>query len=122
MVDMIFLELALAFVILATLAAVATASASRTVRGIASKTVNGSVTAALVSAALAVWFLYWPPTSTSAPRPNNTPKTPAGQREHDPRDFGYTLRRGAFPLRANRPAPTPCAVRPSARSHPRVIG
>ena len=42
MVDMICLELALAFVILATLAAVATASASRTVRGIASKTVNAA--------------------------------------------------------------------------------
>ena len=64
MVDMICLELALAFVIVATLAAVATNSASRTVRDVASTTVNGSITAALVSAALAVLFLYWPPAST----------------------------------------------------------
>ena len=49
MVDMIFLELALALVIVAVLAAVATTSTSRTVRGIASKAVNGSFTAALVS-------------------------------------------------------------------------
>ena len=45
--DMICLELALAFVVVATLAAVATTSASRTVRGIVSKTVNDSFTAAL---------------------------------------------------------------------------
>jgi hypothetical protein len=61
MVDMICLELALAFVILATLAAVATTSASQTVRGVASKTVNGSLTAASVSAALSAWFIFWPP-------------------------------------------------------------
>jgi hypothetical protein len=61
MVDMICLELALAFVIVATLAAVATTSASRTVKGIASKTVNGSLTAALVSVALTAWFFFWPP-------------------------------------------------------------
>jgi hypothetical protein len=78
MVDMICLELALAFVILATLAAVATASASRTVRGIASKTVNGSVTAALVSTALAIWFLYWPPTSTVGPPPQQHAQNPSG--------------------------------------------
>ena len=59
MVDMIFLELALAIV--ATLAAVATTSTSRTVRGIASKTVNGSFTAALVSVAMTAWFFFWPP-------------------------------------------------------------
>jgi hypothetical protein len=41
---MIFLEVALSLVIVATLAAVATSSASRTVRGVASKTVNGSLT------------------------------------------------------------------------------
>jgi Tfp pilus assembly protein PilE len=61
MVDMIFLELALALVIVATLAAVATTSTSRTVRGIASKTVNGSVSAALVSVAMTAWFFFWPP-------------------------------------------------------------
>jgi hypothetical protein len=64
MVDLILLELALAFVIVATLATVATTGGSRRVRGIASKVVNGSFTAALVSAVLAVLSLYWPPTST----------------------------------------------------------
>jgi hypothetical protein len=64
MVDMICLELALAFVILATLAAVATTSASPTVRVIANKVVNGSAAAVLISVVLAVWFLYWPPAST----------------------------------------------------------
>ena len=58
---MIFLEIALAFVIVATVAAVATTSASRTVRGVAIKTVNGSLTAALVSVALTAWFFFWPP-------------------------------------------------------------
>ena len=61
MIDMIFLEVALAFVIVATLAAVATTSGSQTVRGVASKTVNGSLTAALVSVALTAWFFFWPP-------------------------------------------------------------
>ena len=64
MVDLICLELALALVIVATLAAVATTSASRTVKGIASKAVNGSFTAALVAVALGVWYFCWPPTST----------------------------------------------------------
>jgi Tfp pilus assembly protein FimT len=61
MIDMIFLELAIAFVIVATLAAVATTSGSQTVRGVANKTVNGSLTAALVSAALTAWLIFWPP-------------------------------------------------------------
>ena len=61
MIDMIFFEVALAFVIVATLAAVATTSGSQTVRGVASKTVNGSLTAALVSVALTAWFFFWPP-------------------------------------------------------------
>jgi hypothetical protein len=61
MIDMIFLELAIAFVIVATLAAVATTSGSQTVRGVANKTVNGSLIAALVSAALTAWFIFWPP-------------------------------------------------------------
>ena len=64
MIDLIFLELALAFVIVATLATVATTGGSRRVRGIASKVVNGSFTAALVAVALGVWYLCWPPTST----------------------------------------------------------
>ena len=58
---MIFLEVALGFVIVATLAAVATTSGSQTVRGVASKTVNGSLTAALISVALTAWFFFWPP-------------------------------------------------------------
>jgi Tfp pilus assembly protein PilE len=61
MIDMIFLELAIAFVIVATLAAVATTSGSQTVRGVANKTVNGSLTAALVSAALTALLIFWPP-------------------------------------------------------------
>jgi len=48
MVDLIFMMLALGFVIVATFAAVATTSASQTVRGIASNAVNASLTAALV--------------------------------------------------------------------------
>jgi hypothetical protein len=78
MVDMICLELALAFVIVATLAAVATNSASRTVRDVASTTVNGSITAALVSAALAVLFLYWPPTSTVGSPPQQHAQNSSG--------------------------------------------
>jgi hypothetical protein len=61
MVDMIFVEAALGFVIVATLAAVATVSGSQPVRRVASKTVNGSLTAALVSVALTAWFFFWPP-------------------------------------------------------------
>jgi Tfp pilus assembly protein PilE len=61
MIDMIFLELAVAFVIIATLAAVATTSGSQIVRGVANKTVNGSLTAALVAVALTAWFILWPP-------------------------------------------------------------
>ena len=61
MIDVIFLEVALAFVIVATLAAVATTSGSQTVRGVASKTVNGSLTAALVSVALTAWFFFFFP-------------------------------------------------------------
>jgi hypothetical protein len=61
MIDVIFPEMALAFVIVATLAAVAAAtSASPTVRGIAGKTVNGSFAAALVSAVLTAWFHFSP--------------------------------------------------------------
>jgi Tfp pilus assembly protein FimT len=61
MVDMICFELALGLVIVATLAAVATTSGSQTVRGVANKAVNGSLTAALVSATLTAWFIFWPP-------------------------------------------------------------
>jgi hypothetical protein len=61
MIDLIFMMLALAFVIVATLAAVATTSVSQSVRGVASKTVNYSLTAALVSVTLTGWFFFWPP-------------------------------------------------------------
>jgi hypothetical protein len=60
MIDVIFLVLTIAFVIVATLAALATTSASPTVRAIAGKTVNGSVVFALISVLLAVWFLVRP--------------------------------------------------------------
>jgi Tfp pilus assembly protein FimT len=60
MVDLIFLEVALGFVIVATLAAVAATSGSQTVRGVANRTVNGCLTAALVSAALTAWFIFPP--------------------------------------------------------------
>jgi hypothetical protein len=61
MIDVIFLMTAIAFVIVATLAAVATRSSSPPVRGIADKVVNGSFAAALVSVALTAWFFFWPP-------------------------------------------------------------
>ena len=78
MSDLIFLELALAFVIVATLATVATTGGSRRVRGIASKVVNGSFTAALVSAVLAVLSLYWPPTSTVGSPPQQHAQNSSG--------------------------------------------
>jgi hypothetical protein len=61
MVDMICLELALAFVVVATLAALATTSASPTIRATASKVVNGSAAAFLVTVALTVWLFFWSP-------------------------------------------------------------
>jgi hypothetical protein len=61
MIGMIFLATTVAFVIVATVAAVATTSASRTISGIADKVVNGSFAAALVSVGLTAWFLFWPP-------------------------------------------------------------
>jgi hypothetical protein len=64
MIDVTFLLIAIAFVISATLAALATTSASPTVRAIADKVVNGSAAAVLISVVLAVWFLCWPPAST----------------------------------------------------------
>jgi hypothetical protein len=61
MIDLILLMTAFAFVILATLAAVATTSGSRAVSDMANKVVNGSSVAALVLLALTAWFNYWPP-------------------------------------------------------------
>jgi len=61
MIDLIFLMLAVAFVVVATLAALATTSASPTIRVTANKVVNGSAVAFLVTVALTVWFFFWPP-------------------------------------------------------------
>jgi hypothetical protein len=61
MIDVIFLVLTIAFVIVATLAALATTSTSPSVRVMANKLVNGSAAAFLVSVALTVWFFFWPP-------------------------------------------------------------
>jgi hypothetical protein len=91
MVDMICLELALAFVIVATLAAVATTSASQTVRGIASKTVNGSAAAVLISVVLAVWFFCWPPTSAVGSPPQLHAQDSSGTEGTRPAD---TFQRG----------------------------
>jgi hypothetical protein len=65
MIDLIFLMLAFAFVVVATLAALATTSASPMVRVMANKVVNGSAAAFLLSVALAAWFFVWPPESNS---------------------------------------------------------
>jgi hypothetical protein len=62
MIDVIFSMLTIAFVIAATLAALATTSASPTVRMMANKVVNGSSAAALVFVVLTAWFLFWLPT------------------------------------------------------------
>ena len=61
MIDVIFLVLTIALVIVATLAALATTSTSPSVRVMANKLVNGSAAAFLVSVALTVWFFFWPP-------------------------------------------------------------
>jgi hypothetical protein len=61
MIDVIFLMLTIAFVIVATLAAFATTSTSPSVRVMANKVVNGSAAAFLVSVALTAWFFFWPP-------------------------------------------------------------
>ena len=62
MLGAIFSMTAIAFVIMATLAAVATTRTSPPVRGIADKLVNASSAAALISAGLAAWFLLSPST------------------------------------------------------------
>ena len=61
MIDVIFLVLTIAFVIVATLAALATTSTSPSIRVMANKLVNCSAAAFLVSVALTVWFFFWPP-------------------------------------------------------------
>jgi hypothetical protein len=61
MIDVVFSMMVIAFVIVAALAAVATTSASPTVRRIANKVVNGSFVAALLSVGLTAWFFFSPP-------------------------------------------------------------
>ena len=59
--DVAFLMIAISFLMVGFLTAVATTSASPTVRRITKSVVYGSCVAALVSVVLAVWFLYRPP-------------------------------------------------------------
>ena len=60
MLGVVFSMTALAFVIMATLAAVATTRTSPPIKGIADKVVNASAAAALISAGLTAWFLLSP--------------------------------------------------------------
>ena len=61
MSDVVFLMIAISFLMAAFLAAVATLNASQKVRRLANGVIYGSCVAALVSVALAVWFLFGPP-------------------------------------------------------------
>lgn len=61
MSDVIFLMIAISFLMVAFLSAVAMTSASPRVRRIANRVSYGSCVAALVSIVLAVWFLFRPP-------------------------------------------------------------
>jgi hypothetical protein len=61
MSDTAFLMIAISFLMVAFLTAVATLHASPKVSRISNKVIYGSCVAALVSAALAVWFLVRPP-------------------------------------------------------------
>jgi hypothetical protein len=60
MTDVTFLMLAIAFVLVAFLSSVATLNVPPTVRRMASWVIYGSCVAALISAVLAVWFLFGP--------------------------------------------------------------
>jgi hypothetical protein len=59
--DVIFLMIAISFLLVGFLTAVATSNASPTVKRITNSVVYGSCVAALVLMALAVWFLVRPP-------------------------------------------------------------
>jgi hypothetical protein len=59
--DVIFLMLAVVFVLVAFLSAVATLNASPRLMRIGHRVILGSCGAALVSVVLAVWFLIRPP-------------------------------------------------------------
>jgi hypothetical protein len=60
MIDVPLLMIAISFLMVAFLAAFATVKAGPTVRRIANKVIYGSCVAALISVALAVWFLFRP--------------------------------------------------------------
>jgi hypothetical protein len=59
--SVIFLMVAIAFVVAAFLSVVATLSTPPTVRRIANVVIYGCCVAALISAMLAAWFVFWPP-------------------------------------------------------------
>jgi hypothetical protein len=61
MSDMAFLMIAISFLMVAFLTAAATLNASPKVSRIFDKVIYGSCVAALISEALAVWFLFRPP-------------------------------------------------------------
>jgi hypothetical protein len=61
MSGVIFLMIAIAFVLAAFLSVVATLSAPPTVRRMANGVIYGCCVAALVSVMLAAWFVFWPP-------------------------------------------------------------
>jgi hypothetical protein len=58
--DVIFLMIAIVFVLVAFVTAFATLGASPTVRRITNRVIYGSCIAALASVVLAVWFLFRP--------------------------------------------------------------
>jgi hypothetical protein len=61
MSDVIFLMMAIVFVLVALLSVVATLNASPTVRRIVNRVIYGCCVAALVSVVMAAWFLYLAP-------------------------------------------------------------
>ena len=61
MSGVIFLMIAIAFVLAGFLSVVATLSAPPRVRRMANGVIYGCCVAALVSAMLAAWFVFWPP-------------------------------------------------------------
>jgi hypothetical protein len=59
--DVVFLMMAIAFVLVALLSIVATLDAGPKIRRIANGVIYGCMGAALVSVVVAAWFLYGPP-------------------------------------------------------------
>ena len=62
MIDVTLLMIAISFLMVASLAAVATMKAKPAVRRITNRVIYASCVAALISVALAVWFLFRTPT------------------------------------------------------------